>query len=156
MTGLTFSPLFGESLRNALQTGTAQAARIKINSPGDQVRVDGASTVIDPDATTPELQAREEQIYQGTQSALAEATARYRSNPDWAKFDDTTNTVQLPDVQSLSKSGAAHIQQGLQYLLDFGRLDGKTLIASNGSTSTSDLATYRDWLMAHAGVDAYA
>ena len=48
------------------------------------------------------------------------------------------------------------VANGLQYLLDIGRLDGKTVTAKNGDQSTDNIAVYKDWLQAHIGVDVQA
>lgn len=150
-----------DSLRNALQAGTLQAAKIKVVDPHAGVAVASGSEqdneqIKAQQAKIAEMQAQADENYERQVLEMPELTASYRANPDWATFDETNNTVTLPDVQTLSKEGAAHVQRGVQYLLDLGRLEGKTLVASNGNQSTESLATYRDWLQAHAGVDAYA
>lgn len=150
-----------DSLRNALQAGTLQAAKIAVVDQHAGVNVvsdsdDSTSQIKAQQAKVAEMQAKADENYERQVLEMPEMTARYRESPDWAKFDESNNTVTLPDVQSLSKEGAAHVQRGVQYLLDLGRLEGKTVVASNGNQSTESLATYRDWLQAHAGFDAYA
>lgn len=140
-----------DSFRNALQAGTMRPGKITVVS-----QQAGINVVSGSEDSLKALQAKADENYERQVLEMPEMTARYRANPDWAKFDESNNTVTLPDVQSLSKEGAAHVQRGVQYLLDLGRLDGKTLVASNGNQSTESLATYRDWLQAHAGFDAYA
>lgn len=59
-------------------------------------------------------------------------------------------------MASLDKSDATHVLKGLQYLMEIGRLDGKTLIARNAGQSTDSPLLYQDWLQARIGVDAHA
>lgn len=127
-----------DALRKSLENGTLKAARIEVAN------------------ATPQLQAQLDASFLDSQKATAEMTAHYRANPSWATFDPSSNKVELPDVQSLGKSDATHIANGLQYLLQIGRLEGKTLSAKNGDLATDSLAQYQDWLQARIGVNTQA
>jgi len=127
-----------DALRKSLENGTLKAARIEVAN------------------ATPQRQSQLDANFLESQKSTAEMTARYRANPSWATFDAGSNKVELPDVQSLSKSDATHIANGLQYLLDIGRLEGKTLSAKNGDLATDSPAQYQDWLQARIGIDAHA
>ncbi|NBF06249.1 hypothetical protein GV819_28610 [Pseudomonas sp. Fl5BN2] len=105
---------------------------------------------------TPKIQAQLDESFRQSERSTAQLTATYRANPTWAKFDDKSNAVELPDVASLNQNDATHVLKGLQYLLDIGRLDGKAISARNGGLSTDSTAVYQDWLQAQIGVDVHA
>lgn len=138
MIGSTTSLPYVDALRKSLENGTLKAARIEVAN------------------ATPQVQATLDANFLASQKSTAELTAHYRANPSWATFDASSNRVELPDVQSLGKSDATHIANGLQYLLEIGRLEGKTLSAKNGDLATDSLAQYQDWLQARIGVNAQA
>lgn len=127
-----------KAFTQSMENGTLRAGRIKVTN------------------ATPEIKATLEASYQEQVRSTAQTVATARASPSWATFDDKSNDVELPDVQSLSKSDATHVANGLQYLLDIGRLDGKTVTAKNGDQSTDNIAVYKDWLQAHIGVDVQA
>lgn len=111
---------------------------------------------INPVNATPEQQAQIDETFRQAEITGARLTAEYRNNPSWAAFDEPSGSVTLPDARTLEKADAQHVLDGLQYLADNGRLDGKTLVGSFGDQVTGDLATYQQWLRAKIGVDAYA
>lgn len=139
MIGSTSSKMPGyNALIRSLENGTLKSMRIQVAN------------------ATPELQAKLDATFLESERSNATMIATYRANPTWATIDDKNNTVELPDVSSLSKDAASHVLQGLQYLVEIGRLDGKTITAKNGGLSTDSTAVYQDWLQAQIGVDAYA
>ncbi|MEN5094768.1 hypothetical protein ABE458_29210 [Pseudomonas protegens] len=114
------------------------------------------SMKIQVENATPQIQAQIDANFRESQASDAKLIAQYRTTPTWATFDDKSNSVELPDVASLDKSDATHVLKGLQYLMEIGRLDGKTLIARNAGQSTDSPLLYQDWLQARIGVDAHA
>ncbi|QEN47469.1 hypothetical protein CLA18_13485 [Pseudomonas protegens] len=127
-----------KGITRALENGTLKSMKIQVEN------------------ATPQMQAKIDASFHESQISDAKLIAQYRANPTWATFDDKSNSVQLPDVQSLGKDDATHVLKGLQYLMEIGRLDGKTVVAKNGGQTTDSPALYQDWLLARIGVDAHA
>ncbi|WP_460140205.1 hypothetical protein [Pseudomonas sp. S2_E01] len=127
-----------KEFRKSLENGTVKTARFELTN------------------ATPEAQAKLDQRFIQDEVDLKQLIKHHQANPSWATFDDQNNSVEFPDVQSLSKSDASHILNGLKHLMDIGRLDGKTINATNGGLSTNNVADYQDWLLARMGVDETA
>ena len=126
---------YAKEFRKSLENGTVKTARFELTN------------------ATPEAQAKLDQRFIQDEIDLKQLIKQHQANPSWAAFDDQNNAVEFPDVQSLSKSDASHILSGLKHLMEIGRLDGKTINATNGAMSTSSVADYQDWLLARMGVD---
>lgn len=127
-----------KGITRALESGTVKSMKIQVEN------------------ATPQIQAQIDANFLESQASNAKLIAQYRTTPTLATFDDKSNSVELPDVASLDKSDATHVLKGLQYLMEIGRLDGKTLIARNAGQSTDSPLLYQDWLQARIGVDAHA
>lgn len=124
-----------EELRKSLESGKVTAGRIEVAN------------------ATAEVQAQIDKSFRETERDLEQLKARFKSDPDSATYDAKGNSIELPDVQSLSKSDASPVPEDLQPLIEIGSPDEKTINADNGALSITSAAVYQEWLLARGSVD---
>ncbi|MHC8286127.1 hypothetical protein ACYZUD_04715 [Pseudomonas sp. XS1P51] len=136
MIGSNLPPLqYVDGLRRSLESGKVTAGKIQVAN------------------ATAEVQAQIDESFRETERNLEQLTARYKPDPGRATFDAKSNSIELPDVQALSKSDASHVQEDLQPMIDIGRFEEKTINANDGDLSITSAAVYQEWLLARVGVD---
>lgn len=136
MIGSNLPPLpYVDGLRRSLESGKVTAGRIEVAN------------------ATPEIQAKLDESFRESERDLEQLIARYKTDPGRATFDAKSNPIELPDVQSLSKSDASHAPEALQPLIETGRLEEQTINATNSDLSITSTAVYQEWLLTRVGVD---
>lgn len=104
---------------------------------------------------TPEKLAQADEQFREVERAHEQSKANYRTTLGQITFNED-NSVSLPDVSSMSKKDAGVMLDGLRQMLFVGRLDGKSIDATNGTLSTSSIDVYKEWLQGRKGIDVYA
>ncbi|CAH0192521.1 hypothetical protein ABH908_004634 [Pseudomonas frederiksbergensis] len=136
MIGSNLPPLqYVDGLRRSLDSGKVTAGKIQIAN------------------ATAEIQAQIDESFRDTERNLEQLTARYKSDQNRATGDTKSNSIEPPNVQSLSKSDTSHGLEDLQHLIEIGGLEEKTIDANNGDLSINSAAVYQEWLLARVGVD---
>ncbi|MVV51748.1 hypothetical protein EJA72_26415 [Pseudomonas sp. PB120] len=124
-----------DGLRKSLESGKVTAGRIEVAN------------------ATADVQAQIDKGFRESERDLEQLKARFKFDPDAAMYDAKGNTIEQPDVQSLSKSDASSVPDSLQPLIEIELTDEKAFNADNGVLSITSAAVYQKWLLARGSVD---
>lgn len=129
------APQYVDALKRSLESGNVTAGKIQIAN------------------ATAQTQAQIDKSFREAERDLEQLKARYKSDQNPATFDAKGNAVELPNEQSLSKSGASPVVEDLQPLINSGSLEENTINANHGDFSIDRTAVYQEWLLARGSVD---
>ncbi|VVP79283.1 hypothetical protein PS918_02130 [Pseudomonas fluorescens] len=136
MIGSNLPPLpYLDGLRKSLESGKVTAGRIEVAS------------------ATADVQAQIDKSFRESERDLEQLKARFKFDPDSATYDAKGNSIELPDVQSISKSDASPVPENLQPQIKIGRPNEKAINADSGALSITSAAVYQEWLLARGSVD---